>query len=339
MKLCIKLRVLTLGTIQQKPSRPVRAQGNVDKGCRYQMFNNGNQLTLALTLPTESRKLRRLFCYLSIVVFSLGSPLVAPCFSAEDSNATKGQLQNVPAPPDDNPSQPTTLSQIEAAVRANRRKAAAIVIRALNAEQPATITFAGQAVAASIRGLGKKITRIGIGRIVLAAVEARPAAVLEIIRVAISQTRKDLHPEIVAAAESGVAAVGDPYMPISVTLVESGALGYEAYQPGSGQGFLQVVAGYKFDQGATLAEVIVQVAYQSGSNESLAFLSNAANAVLQRGTSPDSFASLGQLPQNRPGITATPRPRTPITRRNPSTPTSTPPPIIEPLPTPPSVSP
>jgi hypothetical protein len=303
------------------------------------MFNKGNQLTLTLALPMESRKLRRRFCCLSIAVFSLGSALLAPCVIAEDSNVSNAQPQNIPAPPDDNPSQPSTLSQLEAAVRANRRNAAAIVIRAFNTEQPPTIEFAGQAVAASIRGLGKQITPIAIGRIVLAAVEARPAAVLEIVRVAISQTRKDLHREIVAAAISGVAAVADPYLPISVILVESEALGYEAYQPGSGQGFLQVVAGYKFDQGATLAEVIVQIAYQSGSTESLALLSNVANAVLQRGTSPDSFASLGQLPQNRPGITATPKPGTPTTRQNPTAPASTPPPIIEPLPTPPSVSP
>jgi hypothetical protein len=261
-------------------------------------------------MAPEYRKLCKLPCYLSIAVFTMGFTLIVPWVDAEDNNLSSAQRQIIMPPPQEGPNQVTTAPQIEAAVRADRKEAANIVSRALNSEQPATITFAGQAVAASIRGLGKKITPMAMGRIVLAAVEMRSAAVLQILRVAVSQTGKKMHLEIVAAAASGIAAVADPYMAITVIKVESGALGYEPYQAGSAQGTAESVAGIQFDQGATLAEDIVQVALQSGSNESLAVLSRVANAVLQRQASPDSFASQGQLPTVPPGVVATPTPAT-----------------------------
>jgi hypothetical protein len=260
-----------------------------------------------MTAP-EYRKLRRMPFYISIAIFSLGFTLIVPWVDAEDNNLSNAQRP----PPLEGPNQVTTVPQIEAAVRADRKEAANIVSRALNSEQPATITFAGQAVAASIRGLGKKITASAMGRIVLAAVEMRPAAVLQILRVAISQTGKKLHLEIVAAAASGIEAVADPYLSITVLKVESGALGYAPYQAGSAQqGTAESVAGLQFDQGATLAEDIVQVALQSGSNENLADLSRVANAVLERQASPDWFASEGQLPIVLRATTPTPTTLTP----------------------------
>jgi hypothetical protein len=133
----------------------------------------------------------------------------------------------------------------------------------------------------------------------LAVTKARPDAVLEIVRVAIPLTKKTSHQEVVAASVSGIAAVSDLYMPISVKPADGGAVGYERSESASGEGPVQVVAGMSFVQGATLAEDIVQVAFQSGSHENMASLSKGANGVLVNQASPDSFASWGQLP-NRP---------------------------------------
>ena len=76
----------------------------------------------------------------------------------------------------------------------------------------------------------------------------------------------------------------------------------------------------KFEQGATLAEEIVQVAVQSESHGSLTALSNSINSVLQNHSTPDSFGSLGQIPNNLPGAGPTPTPRTPLSIPDPVSP-------------------
>ena len=258
---------------------------------------------------TPSQKLVGLPFSLSMTVFLLGMTLMVPCVCAENGNAASVQQSNIPPPPDENPGEAPTLAQIQAAVRANPKKAASIVTRALEAEQSHTITFAAQAVTASIRGLGTKAKAVAVGRIVLAAVKSRPGAVLEIVREAVPQTIKTVHLEIVAASASGIAAVSDPYMRISVKAVESGALGYEEYYSAASGGPVQVVVGLKFEQGATLAEEIAQVAFQSETQGSLAAISNSLNSVLQRQTTSDPFASQGQIPDNLPVARPTPTPR------------------------------
>ena len=151
-----------------------------------------------------SKKLGGLPFSLSMTIFVLGMTLMAPCVRAQTSNSTTVQESNIPPPPEENPGEAPTILQIQAAVRANPKKAASILSRALEAEQSHTITFAAQAVTASIRGLGAKAKRVAVGRIILATVKSRPEAVLEIVRQAFPQTSKTVHTEIVAASASGI---------------------------------------------------------------------------------------------------------------------------------------
>jgi hypothetical protein len=269
------------------------------------------------------KKIGGLSFSLSMTFFFLAVTLMVPCVRAQNSNAASAPESNIPPPPEENPGAAPTLLQIQAAVRANPKKAASILARALDAEQSHTITFAAQAVTASIRGLGDKAKRVAVGRIILAAVKSRPEAVLEIVREAIPQTIKAVHLEIVAAAASGIAAVSDPYMRVSVIAVESGALGYELCNSTSGDRPAEVVAGFTFDQCATLADEIAQMAFQSESNGSLVTVSNSINSVLQTHSTPDPFAYVGQLPINRPAADATPTPpiaRTPLLLPDPVSP-------------------
>jgi hypothetical protein len=222
---------------------------------------------------------------LSITIVLLGFAAMDPWVRAQDRNASSA------------PEQTSAVQQVEAAVRANPRKAADIVMRTLAADQSASVKFAGQVVAASMRGLGPTVKRVPAGRIVMAAVKERSSAVLEIMRVAISHSGKAAHQEIVAAAASGVSATSDPYMPISVKEVEGSALGYERSESTGGGSNVQLVEGLSFNQGATLAEQILQVAFQTGSHESLIELSASMNAILQNGinVSNSQFNAQGQL--------------------------------------------
>jgi hypothetical protein len=198
-------------------------------------------------------------------------------------------------------SQPTTLLQLEVTVRANPSKAASAVTHFLASGPTGSVGFAGQSVAATIRGLGPSARQAAVGRVMLAVTKARPDAVLEIMRVAIPLTKKTSHQEIVAASVAGIAAVSDLYMPISVKPADAGAVGYERSESTTGEGPVQVVAGMSFVQGATLAEDIVQVAFQSGSHENMAALSKSANGALTNHSSVDPLASLGQLPGRQLG--------------------------------------
>jgi hypothetical protein len=228
---------------------------------------------------------------LAITSFSIGLTFLWPSVRAAETEYS---------------SQPTTLLELEVAVRANPRRAAATVTQFLDAGPSDSASFVGQSVAATMRGLGSLVKRVAVGRVMLAVVKARPAAVLEVVRVAVPLSRKDLHPEIVAASASGIAAVSDLYLPILVKLVDSGALGFEPYESRGSASAVQVVAGMTFAKGATLAEDIVQVAFQSASHGNLAALSRSANAVLLNQGSPDPFTTLGQVPQRPVEITAEP---------------------------------
>src|SRR6516164_1854274 len=71
-----------------------------------------------------------------------------------------------------------------------------------------SIFYAGEVVRSAIRGLGNSISEVAISFFVAAAVNARPQAALQIVRVAVGETPPRLHAAIVAAA---VADVPDPY--------------------------------------------------------------------------------------------------------------------------------
>jgi hypothetical protein len=290
---------------------------------------------------TEFGKVRGLPHYLSITICSLGLCLMIPSVLAQDTTApsSNGQSPDSGSADADSASQASIVAQVEAAVYANPGRAAVIVTRTLEADQTASVAFAGQVVSASIRGLGSKAKRVAVGRIILAAVKARPSAVLEIIRVSIRQSKRDIQQEIVAAAMSGVAAVGDPDMAINVIVLPDGALGFEPSYSTSAGVAVEIVDGLQFVQGASLAEQIVQVAFQSGSQLSLAALTRSANSVLQRqSTVPDPLANLGQLPTNTSSLLPAAAPRSILSA---PTVTSTPPPPddVTPVGAPPPVSP
>jgi hypothetical protein len=104
-------------------------------------------------------------------------------------------------------------AQIVKDVRNNRVYAPEIATNALNTYRDQSILCAGKVICLAIHGLGKSISKLEIARLIKAAVETRPDALLEIVRVAIEKTRPQLHPDIVAAA---AAAVHDPYMQVSI---------------------------------------------------------------------------------------------------------------------------
>ena len=88
------------------------------------------------------------------------------------------------------------------------RNASDIVTKAIQADPQQSIFYAGEVVRSAIRGLGNSISEVAISFLVAAAVNARPQAALQIVRVAVGETPPKLHATIVAAA---VADVPDPY--------------------------------------------------------------------------------------------------------------------------------
>ena len=137
------------------------------------------------------------------------------------------------------------LAEVERDIRSDPSKAPDVVARALGISVADPIVFAGQVVQSAIHTLLRPITRAQISALILAAAKARPAAVLEIVRVAVRGTPKDLHRDIVAAA---VAGVPDPYT--------------------------------RGTQGKTLAESILEVAVKSGTGENRDELSAGINEYL-----------------------------------------------------------
>jgi uncharacterized membrane protein YgcG len=137
------------------------------------------------------------------------------------------------------------LAEVERDIRADPSKAPGVVARALGISVADPIVFAGQVVQSAIHTLLRPITRSQISALILAATKARPAAVLEIVRVAVRGTPKNLHRDIVAAA---VAGVPDPYS--------------------------------RDAQGKTLAELILDVAVKAGAGENRDELSAGINAYL-----------------------------------------------------------
>jgi hypothetical protein len=125
------------------------------------------------------------------------------------------------------------LTEIETAVRNEPTKAPAIVTSAISTSVSMPITFSGAAVGAAITGLGSSIDRVSISRLINAAGKARPEAILEIVRVAMHDTPKRLHRDIVSAA---VLAVPDAYRRVRVTRVEMSGIETSEGYSGNGSG-------------------------------------------------------------------------------------------------------
>ena len=200
------------------------------------------------------------------------------------------------------------------------RNASDIVAKAIQADPQHSIFYAGEVVRSAIRGLGNPISEVAISLLVAAAVDARPQAALQIVRVAVGETPPKLRVAIVAAA---VADVPDPYedviivyrrerssepppvlekrnaftvskvfvtdgksvMPDSKSVVAEGKAvateGKEAVGP--------EVLSYEPGTGPgsmTLAEAIIQAAIEGGSTVGRATLTNSVNFILLSTTPP-----------------------------------------------------
>jgi hypothetical protein len=242
------------------------------------------------------------------------------------------------------------LTEIETAVRNEPTNAPVIVTSAISTSVTMPITFSGAAVGAAITGLGSSIDRVSISRLINAAGKARPEAILEIVRVAMHDTPKRVHRDIVAAA---VLAVPDAYRRVRVTRAESseGYSGSGSDLPSGrqmvdgksiadgkqvegkqteGKGGPEELGnepmGYEPAQdtlGPTLAESILNVAVNSG-GDTFSDLAGALNdSLITLVSGPDGTGTRG----NPPFTTVDPPPATP-------TPT-----VPAPTPTPPPVSP
>jgi hypothetical protein len=247
------------------------------------------------------------------------------------------------------------LIQLQHEVERNPQNAPDIVTKAIQADPQHSIFYAGEVVRSAILGLGNPISEIAIAFLIAAAVNARPQAALQIVRVAVGVTPPKLHTAIVAAA---VADVPDPYEEVVIVRRREGSaepspspspakanvfiadkaivsVGRSAISDGK-----SVVAGgkavategkeavgpeilaYEPSTGPgsmTLAEAIIQAAIEGGSTVGLDTLAASVNFILLNWTTPP----LGGDPAD---------PNTIITKSPPG-------PLPTPAPTPPPVSP
>ena len=88
-------------------------------------------------------------------------------------------------------------------IRADRLHTPEIVADGLKADSREPILCVGTTARTALRALGNCISKLEVARLVKAAVETRPDAVLQIVRTAIMETRPQLHPDILAAAVAG----------------------------------------------------------------------------------------------------------------------------------------
>jgi hypothetical protein len=106
------------------------------------------------------------------------------------------------------PDRTDALVQLQHKVESNRQNAPDIVAKAIQADPQHSIFYAGEAVRYGLRGLGSSISEVEVSLLIAAAVNARPQAALQIVRVAVGEVPPKFHASIVAAA---VADVPDPY--------------------------------------------------------------------------------------------------------------------------------
>jgi hypothetical protein len=255
--------------------------------------------------------------------------------------------------PGPEPNRIDELVQLQHKVERSRQNAPDIVAKVIQADPQRSIVYAGEAVRYALRGLGKSISKVEISFLIADAVNARPQAALQIVRVAVGEVPPKFHANIVAAA---VAQVPDPYQQVIVThrregspdapksikeksplfptdkivvgdgkstvsdgksmVTEGKAVATEGKEPVG-----PYVLGYEpsnSPDSITLAEAIVLAALEGGSTAGLDTLSDSVNAILLGLTRPLGAwnpADLNNL------ITKTP-PRIPS-----QTPPPTPPPV------------
>jgi hypothetical protein len=245
------------------------------------------------------------------------------------------------------------LVQLQHKVESNRQNAPDIVTKAIQADPERSIFYAGEAVRYALRGLGSSISEVEISFLIAAAVNARPQAALQIVRVAVGEVPPKFHANIVAAA---VAEVPDPYEQVVVvhrregspdapksiekksplfltdkvvasdgkSVVSDGKSMVTEGKAVATEGKESVgpyVLGYEpsdSPESMTLAEAIVLAALEGGSTAGLDTLMNSVNIVLLSLTTPFGAWAPGDLNNL---ITKTP-PRAPS-----QTPPPTPPPV------------
>jgi len=239
---------------------------------------------------------------------------------AEDSGTSKGNLVYLEAPS----RSVEELVQMENRIRLDRLQTPEIVAGALRGNSREPILCVSTIVRAAIRGLGKAVSKVEIARLVKAAVEARPDAVLEIVRLAVEETRPQLHSDILAAA---VGAVPDPYIRVGILHVREQSCFDSASAEGlrvdgknvvsdgktfgEGKQPLEEVLGYEpsnSPDSTTLAEAIVSSAIGAGSTAGVDALYSSINSVL---TGPWLFPDTDRIPLPTPTPLPTPSPVSP----------------------------
>jgi hypothetical protein len=221
---------------------------------------------------------------------------------AEDSGTSKGNLVYLEAPS----RSVEELVQMENRIRLDRLQTPEIVAGALRGNSREPILCVSTIVRAAIRTLGKSISKIEIARLVRAAVEARPDAVLQIVRTGIVETRPQLHPDILAAA---VAAVPDPFIQVCVQhLRQVPCVDETFFDERKRSPVEEEVLGYdtgNCPDSTTLAELIVTTAIGAGSTAGVDSLYSSVNNVL---SGPWLFPDNEQIPLPTPTPTLTPLP-------------------------------
>jgi hypothetical protein len=144
-------------------------------------------------------KLRTLILFFSFIFSGFIVPLWDALSQGSPSASPSATLE---------PSKIDPLLRVRQMVENDPRNASDIVTKAIQADPQHSIFYAGEVVRSAIRGLGDSISEVAISFLVAAAVNARPQAALQIVRVAVGETPPKLHATIVAAA---VADVPDPY--------------------------------------------------------------------------------------------------------------------------------
>src|SRR5271165_3585172 len=257
------------------------------------------------------------------------------------------------------PDRTDALVQLQHEVESNGRNAPDIVAKAIQADPQHSIFYAGEVVRYALRGLGSSISEAEISFLIAAAVNARPQAALQIVRVAVGEVPPKFHANIVAAA---VAEVPDPYEEVVVVhrregspeppksieqsksyiideaVVSDGKSAISDCKSVVAEGKAVAAEGKEpigpeiiaFEPSTapgsmTLAEAIVLAALQGGSTVGLDTLMDIVNIILLSLTAP-----LGSwVPTDLSTL---------ITKSPPITPSQTPPPAPPP-PTPPPISP
>jgi len=282
----------------------------------------------------------------------LASGFIAPLWDALS--------QESPSPgPGPAPNRTDALVQLQQKVQSNRLNAPDIVAKAIQADPEKLISYAGEVVRYALRGLGSSISEVEISSVIAAAVNARPQAALQIVRVAVGEVPPKFHASTVAAA---VAEVPDPYEEVVIVHRREGAPeppksieksnsyiidkavvsdGKSAVSDGKSVVAVGKTVATEGKEpvgpeiityepstapgSITLAEAIVLAALEGGSTLGFDTLMDIVNIILLGLTNPLGTWAPADLPN-------------PITKNPPVIPSQTPPPVTPP-PTPPPVSP